>query len=33
MSFDIILPFLRPTAHLIEDPDVSEASTRLVTVG
>jgi pilus assembly protein CpaF len=24
MSFDIILPFLRPIAHLIEDPDVSE---------
>ena len=24
MSFDIILPFLRPIAHLIEDADVSE---------
>ena len=24
MSFDIILPFLRPIAHLIEDPEVSE---------
>ena len=24
MSFDIILPFLRPIAHLIEDPSVSE---------
>jgi pilus assembly protein CpaF len=24
MSFDVILPFLRPIAHLIEDPDVSE---------
>src|SRR6478735_7229417 len=24
MSFDIILPFLRPIAHLIQDPDVSE---------
>jgi pilus assembly protein CpaF len=24
MSFDLILPFLRPIAHLIEDPDVSE---------
>ncbi|MCC7241568.1 MAG: CpaF family protein [Acidobacteria bacterium] len=24
MSFDIILPFLRPIAHLIEDPGVSE---------
>jgi pilus assembly protein CpaF len=24
MSFDIILPFLRPIAYLIEDPDVSE---------
>jgi pilus assembly protein CpaF len=24
MSFDIILPFLRPIAHLIEDPDISE---------
>src|SRR4029077_6611799 len=24
MSFDIILPFLRPIAHLIQDPDISE---------
>jgi pilus assembly protein CpaF len=24
MSFDLILPFLRPIAHLIHDPDVSE---------
>ncbi len=24
MSFELILPFLRPIAHLIEDPDVSE---------
>src|SRR5213593_2205379 len=24
MSFDIILPFLRPIAHLIQDPDVGE---------
>src|SRR5438477_1598796 len=24
MSFDIILPFLRPIAHLIQDPDASE---------
>ena len=24
MSFDVILPFLRPIAHLIEDPEVSE---------
>jgi len=24
MSFDLILPFLRPIAHLIRDPDVSE---------
>ena len=24
MSFDIILPFLRPIAHLIQDPDVTE---------
>jgi pilus assembly protein CpaF len=24
VSFDVILPFLRPIAHLIEDPDVSE---------
>src|SRR4051812_10928338 len=24
MSFDVILPFLRPIAHLITDPDVSE---------
>jgi pilus assembly protein CpaF len=24
MSFDVILPFLRPIAHLIQDPDVSE---------
>jgi pilus assembly protein CpaF len=24
MSFDIILPFLRPIAHLIQDPEVSE---------
>jgi Flp pilus assembly CpaF family ATPase len=24
MSFDVILPFLRPIAHFIEDPDVSE---------
>src|SRR5579885_1594888 len=24
MSFDLILPFLRPIAHLIKDPDVSE---------
>lgn len=24
MSFDVILPFLRPIAHLIEDPDVTE---------
>jgi pilus assembly protein CpaF len=24
MAFDVILPFLRPIAHLIEDPDVSE---------
>ena len=24
MSFDLILPFLRPIAHLIEDPTVSE---------
>src|SRR5438067_6879495 len=24
MSFDLILPFLRPIAHLIQDPDVSE---------
>ena len=24
MSFEIILPFLRPIAHLIEDPEVSE---------
>ena len=23
-GFDVILPFLRPIAHLIEDPDVSE---------
>ena len=24
MSFEVILPFLRPIAHLIQDPDVSE---------
>jgi pilus assembly protein CpaF len=24
MSFDLILPFLRPIAYLIQDPDVSE---------
>lgn len=24
MSFDLILPFLHPIAHLIQDPDVSE---------
>jgi pilus assembly protein CpaF len=24
MSFDLILPFLRPIAHLIQDPDISE---------
>jgi pilus assembly protein CpaF len=24
MSFELILPFLRPIAHLILDPDVSE---------
>ena len=24
MSFDVILPFLRPIAHLIQDRDVSE---------
>jgi Flp pilus assembly CpaF family ATPase len=24
MSFDVILPFLRPIARLIQDPDVSE---------
>ncbi|MBA3640409.1 MAG: CpaF family protein [Acidobacteria bacterium] len=24
MSFDVILPFLRPIAHLIQDPDVAE---------
>jgi pilus assembly protein CpaF len=24
MSFDVIVPFLRPIAHLIQDPDVSE---------
>ncbi len=24
MSFDVILPFLRPIAHLIEDPDITE---------
>ena len=24
MSFDLILPFLRPIAHLIQDPDVTE---------
>jgi pilus assembly protein CpaF len=24
MSFDLILPFLRPIAHLLQDPDVSE---------
>ena len=24
MSFDVILPFLRPIAHLIQDPEVSE---------
>src|SRR3954468_24902222 len=24
MSFEVILPFLRPIAHLIEDPDISE---------
>src|ERR1700686_4259239 len=24
MSFDVILPFLRPIAHLIQDPDVTE---------
>src|SRR5262245_55469625 len=24
MSFDLILPFLRPIAHLIEDPTISE---------
>ncbi|MBM2811851.1 MAG: hypothetical protein HW416_2610 [Chloroflexi bacterium] len=24
MGFDLILPFLRPIAHLIQDPDVSE---------
>jgi pilus assembly protein CpaF len=24
MSFDIILPFLRPIAHLIQDPDITE---------
>jgi pilus assembly protein CpaF len=24
MSFELILPFLRPIAHLIQDPDVSE---------
>src|SRR6202521_4756740 len=24
MSFEIILPFLRPIAHLIQDPDVTE---------
>jgi pilus assembly protein CpaF len=24
MSFDVILPFLRPIAHLVQDPDVSE---------
>src|SRR5471032_2280896 len=24
MSFEVILPFLRPIAHLIQDPDVTE---------
>ena len=24
MSFDVILPFLKPIAHLIQDPNVSE---------
>src|SRR5688572_7857855 len=24
MSFDVILPFLRPIAHLIQDPDITE---------
>jgi pilus assembly protein CpaF len=24
MSFDVILPFLRPIAHLVQDPDISE---------
>ena len=24
MSFDVILPFLRPIEHLIQDPEVSE---------
>ena len=24
MSFDVILPFLRSIAHLIQDPDLSE---------
>ena len=24
MSFEVILPFLRPIAHLIEDPTVTE---------
>jgi type IV secretory pathway ATPase VirB11/archaellum biosynthesis ATPase len=24
MSFELILPFLRPIAHLIQDPDISE---------
>src|SRR5262245_391369 len=24
MSFDVILPFLKPIAHLIQDPEVSE---------
>ncbi|MBA3638856.1 MAG: CpaF family protein [Acidobacteria bacterium] len=24
MSFDVILPFLRPIAHLIQDPDIAE---------
>jgi hypothetical protein len=24
VSFDVILPFLRPIAHLIQDPEVSE---------
>ena len=29
MSVDLILPFLRPIAHLIQDPDVSEVGSGL----
>ena len=30
MSFEVILPFLRPIAHLIQDPDVAEIWSRVL---